>query len=52
MLAQCTQRQPQGCFFDIDYRPNLWALGEHGDGEDRSVNQFRDRASAKHSAAL
>jgi len=27
--------------FDIDYRPNLWALGGHGDGEDR----FRESAS-------
>ena len=26
--------------FDIDYRPNLWALGGHGDGEDR----FRESA--------
>lgn len=26
--------------FDIDYRPNLWALGGHGDGEER----FRESA--------
>jgi len=27
--------------FDIDYRPNLWALGGHGDGESRFAESAR-----------
>ena len=27
--------------FDIDYRPNLWALGGHGDGENRFAESTR-----------
>ena len=32
---QCARSAGRKVAFDIDYRPNLWALGGHGDGEDR-----------------
>ena len=37
---QCARSAGRKVAFDIDYRPNLWALGGHGDGEDR----FRESA--------
>ena len=37
---QCARSAGRRVVFDIDYRPNLWALGGHGDGEDR----FRESA--------
>ena len=37
---QCARTAGRKVAFDIDYRPNLWALGGHGDGEDR----FRESA--------
>ena len=36
----CARNAGRKVAFDIDYRPNLWALGGHGDGEDR----FRESA--------
>ena len=36
----CARTAGRKIAFDIDYRPNLWALGGHGDGEDR----FRESA--------
>ena len=35
LAMKLARRANRKVAFDIDYRPNLWALGGHGDGEER-----------------